>query len=199
MKYLYSFFMFACWLQVGCSQHETQNSSAPQPRPVPNLFVNKGEEGLQTRQDTTFYHHMLFSGYLYALYPTGDTSMVEGYIAGLPEGKTLKWYPSGQLAESRLYVAGKKEGIHRAWWENGKPKFVFEISNDEYTGDFKEWNSNGMLIKHFHYAHGQEEGSERLWWDDGTVKANYIIKNGKKYGLIGIKLCSNPYDSLNKK
>ena len=67
------------------------------------------------------------------------------------------------------------------------------------NGEFKEWYFSGLLGKQFHYVNGQEEGSQRLWWDNGTVRANYVIRNGKKYGLIGLVTCSNPYDSIIKK
>ena len=69
---------------------------------------------------------------------------------------------------------------------------MFTAINDKYEGEFKEWYSSGLLGKDFHYVKGQEEGSQRLWWDNGTVRANYVIRDGKKYGLIGMKLCTNP-------
>ena len=124
---------------------------------------------------------------------------IQSYFNGVEEGAQKKWYANKQLAEERFYINGKKEGIHKGWWPDGKPKFIFDVANDEYSGEFKEWYSSGLLGKQFHYNNGQEEGSERLWWDNGTVRANYVIRNGKKYGLIGLKTCVNPYDSIIKK
>jgi antitoxin component YwqK of YwqJK toxin-antitoxin module len=114
------------------------------------------------------------------------------------EGFQRRWYPGRKLNEERFFINGKKEGMHMGWWPDGKPKFIFSASDNEYEGEFKEWNNTGVLIKQFHYHNGQEEGSQRLWWNDGSVRANYVIKKGKKYGLIGLKLCNNPYDSVNK-
>jgi antitoxin component YwqK of YwqJK toxin-antitoxin module len=56
-----------------------------------------------------------------------------------------------------------------------------------------------IKIKDFNYKKGYENGSQRMWWSDGKIRANYVIKNGKKYGLLGYKICVNPYDSVNAK
>lgn len=117
----------------------------------------------------------------------------------MEEGWQKKWYDNKQLAEQRTYVDGEKEGIQQAWWPDGKPKFIYTAINDIYTGELKEWNAAGLLNKDFYYVNGQEEGSEKMWWDDGTVRANYVIRKGKKYGLLGIKICINRYDSIIKK
>ena len=85
------------------------------------------------------------------------------------------------------------------WWPAGNMKFSDTAVDDKFEGEVKEWNSAGLLYKDFHYKNGNEEGSERLWWDNGTVRANYVIRNGKKYGMIGVMLCANPNDSINKK
>jgi len=113
------------------------------------------------------------------------------YRKALPEDGT----PTSNWQKTVLY-RWKKEGRHRAWWPDGKPQFDFQVHLDAYEGELKEWNAKGLLIRQFHYENGQEVGSQRLWWDDSTVRANYQIRNGKKYGLIGIKLCKNPYDSI---
>lgn len=166
---------------------------------IPENYLLLSSTEIAWKQDTIYCKGIKFSGYGYTLYPNSDTLSLQGYWQGLQEGLTKKWYPNRQLAEYRMYVSGKKEGVHKAWWPNGAMKFLFTVSNDAYTGDLQEWNIERVLVKWFHYKDGQELGSQRLWWDDGSVRANYVIRNGKKYGLIGVKLCSNPYDSINKK
>ncbi|MBI3219556.1 MAG: toxin-antitoxin system YwqK family antitoxin [Bacteroidetes bacterium] len=181
-----------------CTPHEDEKTSIS-PRPVPSKWVEATDTQLSQHQDTLFYNNEKFSGHLFQLYPAADTALVISFIEGLQEGITRKWYDNGQLSEERLYVAGKKEGVHKAWWQDGKPKFAFEVSDDAYTGELKEWYSSGQLAKQFHYRKGQEEGSQKMWWADGSIRANYVVRNGKKYGSIGVKLCLNPYDSLSKK
>ena len=65
-----------------------------------------------------------------------------------------------------------------------------------YEGERKEWNNEGNLIYLATYKKGQEEGPQKLWYDNGKIRANYIIKNGKRYGLLGTKNCKNVSDSI---
>lgn len=182
-----------------CSSKRQMDNLPPLPHYIPEIYLSMSSNEITWNQDTLYCRGKKYSGYAYTLYPGNDTASVFGYWQGLQEGVAKKWHANRRLAEYRTYVSGKKEGIHTAWWPNGGPKFMFAVSNDAYTVDLKEWNSEGVLVKWFHYKNGQEMGSQKLWWDDGSIRANYVIRNGKKYGLIGVKLCSNPYDSLNKK
>lgn len=160
--------------------------------------MDASDPAFTNHQDTVYYKNVFFTGYRYSLYPTNDTAFLQSYFNGVEEGWQQKWYVNKQLAEKRFYINGKKEAIHEGWWEDGKKKFYFQAYNNEYEGEFKEWYSSGLLGKDFHYVNGEEEGSEKLWWDNGSVRANYVVKHGKKYGLIGLKTCVNPYDSIIK-
>lgn len=166
---------------------------------VPANFIIATDPGFKKHQDTVYYNDHFFTGYRFSLYENGDTASLQSYFNGVEEGIQRKWYPGKQLAEERFYINGKKEGIHQSWWPDGKPKMYFEASNNEFSGVFNEWYASGLLGKAFHYVNGHEEGSQKLWWDNGTIRANYVIINGKKYGLLGLKICSNPYDSILKK
>lgn len=180
---------------MACNDEKTQ-ANAINAHQIPNNYIALEESSIIWHQDSLFYQGKSFSGKTYSLFANGDTAVYKEFWNGLQEGITKRWHPNKQLAEERLYIAGKKEGRHRAWWPDGKPQFEFQTHLDAYEGELKEWNSKGLLIRQFHYQNGQEVGSQRLWWDDSTVRANYEIRDGKKYGLIGIKLCKNPYDSV---
>ena len=158
---------------------------------VPLFYVNANNALFQMHQDTLYFNSKKFSGHLFLLYQNGDTALLKPYLNGLEEGITKRWYANKQLAEQRLYIDGKKEGIHAGWWENGYKKFEFAVSNDEYTNEFKEWSNSGLLIKYFHYKNGQESGSQKLFYENGKVRANYVIKDGRRFGLLGTKNCSN--------
>ena len=165
---------------------------------VPLKFISSLDSLFSKHQDTVFYGNQFFTGYRFILYPNGDTAQLQSYFNGVEEGTQKKWYPGKQLSEERFFINGKKEGIHKSWWPDGKPKMYFEAEGNEYSGLFREWYSSGLLSKEFHYRKGQEEGSERLWWDNGAVRANYIIRDGRKYGLTGMMICTNPFDSIDK-
>jgi antitoxin component YwqK of YwqJK toxin-antitoxin module len=154
-------------------------------------IVQVNDESLKQYGDRLFYADTLFTGKIYALYENTDSAFVFIYKKGKQTGFQQKWYANGQIAEVRLYEHGRKEGIHYGWWENGKRKFEYHFANDEHQGELKEWFENGMRSRLFHYEAGHEKGNQRMWWPDGSVRANYDIKNGKRYGLIGEKLCTN--------
>jgi antitoxin component YwqK of YwqJK toxin-antitoxin module len=166
---------------------------------VPYNFVDAQDSRFSKNQDTLFYDGRYFSGHVFHLYPSKDTAFDILFLNGLQEGITRKWHVNKHIAEERFFVNGKKEGIHKAWWENGKLKFIFKVSNDAYEGNLKEWYPSGQLAKNFNYVNGQEEGSQQLWWADGSFRANYVVRGGRKYGSIGVKLCLNPNDSIYKK
>jgi antitoxin component YwqK of YwqJK toxin-antitoxin module len=166
---------------------------------VLTIIKDAGEAQFSKHQDTILYAGKYYTGYKCELYDSKDTASLQSYFNGVEEGWQLKWYPNHQIMEERFYINGRKQDRQQGWWPDGKVKFLFNTVDDEYEGEFKEWYASGLLGKDFHYVHGQEEGSQKLWWDNGTVRANYVIKNGKKYGLLGLKTCSNPYDSIYKK
>jgi MORN repeat variant len=184
---------------VSCSRAKQKVSQLRIAKTVPANYINMADPGFATHQDTVYYQGYFFTGYRFSLYKNGDTAIIQSCFNGVEEGVQRKWYANRQIAEERFYINGKKEGTHKGWWPDGKLKFVFEAVNNEYNGEFSEWFASGVLAKQFHYVNGQEEGSERMWWDNGAVRANYVIRNGKKYGLIGLKTCVNPYDSVSKK
>jgi hypothetical protein len=184
---------------ISCGNKKQPATEIKIAKTVPANYINANNSGFTKHQDTVYYQQKYFTGYQFSLFPNGDTAFINSFFNGVEEGVQKKWYANKQLAEERFYINGKKEGTHQGWWPDGKPKFSFNAYNDEYNGEFKEWYFSGLLGKQFHYVNGQEEGSQRLWWDNGTVRANYVIRNGKKYGLIGLVTCSNPYDSINKK
>ncbi|GGZ31027.1 hypothetical protein GCM10007049_24980 [Echinicola pacifica] len=138
-----------------------------------------------------------FTGLAYELFPEStDTVLVETYVNGLKEGKSKKWYHANQLMEVRNYLAGKKNGEQIAYYQNGNKRFHFTATDDAYDGEMKEWNESGNLIHLAHFKDGQEEGVQKLWYDNGKIRANYVIIEGKRYGLLGTKNCTNVSDSV---
>ncbi|GIZ08846.1 toxin-antitoxin system YwqK family antitoxin [Flavobacterium sp. UMI-01] len=195
-KTLGVFFLLLC-LFFGCNQKQEEATTARQAQKTPLIYKLASDSAFNFKQDTLYFKTEKYSGKQYELYPSKDTVFVKSYLNGMLEGVQKQWYDNRVLTEERLYIANKKEGLHQGWWENGKPKYQYHFYNDEFHGEVLEWYQTGQLFKRFHYNNGYEEGSERLWYEDGSVRANYVIKDGKKYGLIGIKLCKNPYETNN--
>jgi len=202
MKYsskIICYFSLVCFL-LGCKSN--MQTIAVEPRiakTIPAIWLQALDTNLQRHQDTLYYKHQFFSGYTFLLRNEKDTQQLNAYFNGVQEGYQREWYSNGQLKEERFFINGKKEALQCGWWPNGKPRFYFTTYNDEYSGEFKEWMENGLLVKFFHYQNGKEEGSQKLWWSDGKIRANYVIKKGRKFGLLGYQICENPYDSIIEK
>jgi len=166
---------------------------------LPNKYVNSKDRFLSFHQDTLYYQNIKYSGYCFDLFTNGDSLFVGSYLDGVEEGVFKKWYPNNQLAEYRTYHLGKKVGKHIGFWEDGQPKFEFNFMEGELQGVANEWYRNGQAYKAFHYEMGYENGSQKMWWENGIIRANYVVKQGRRFGLIGLKLCMTPQDSIDFK
>jgi len=56
-------------------------------------------------------------------------------------------------------------------------------------GVAREWYRCGALYRETNYRAGQEEGLQRMWWPDGTLRANYVVRDGRRFGLLVAKGC----------
>ena len=140
-----------------------------------------------------------FSGLIYVLYPNSlDTAEVREYLNGNENGEWRKYYAEGKLREKRSFLNGQKTGAYLVWWPNGKQQQIYNFANDVYEGICREWTEDGILIKEMSYSKGYEIGGQKAWWDNGKIKSNYIIKDGRRYGLLGTKNCINVSDSIFK-
>jgi len=163
---------------------------------IPSSYVSKSNA--IHKGDTAYVKDNKFSGILYKCYQkTNDTLLTQNYYNGLREGVSKKWYPDNNLMELRNYSEGKKNGQQVAYWNNGNKRFEYVAKNDAYEGEMKEWNEKGLLIHLAHYnKKGHEEGVQKLWYSNGKIRANYVITNGKRFGLLGTKNCVNVSDSI---
>jgi antitoxin component YwqK of YwqJK toxin-antitoxin module len=191
MKAALFFGLILMWSCNSLGENERMNGKPPQ------IFVSSKSKELVIASDTAFVNNKPFSGYIYELdSATNDLIKSSAYRKGLLSGTTKKWYKGYRLMEERHYLKGAKNGKQIAFWENGKKKFEFMAKNDAYQGELKEWNVNGDLIHLGTYRDGQEEGPQKMWYDNGKIRANYIIRKGKRYGLLGTKNCVNVSDSI---
>ncbi len=127
-----------------------------------------------------------------------DTLEITSYLNGEAHGEWKKFYPSNKINEVRYFKNGQKTGLYQAWWANGNKQLAYQFIADEYDGLCKEWNEQGQLTRIMNYKKGHEEGEQKWWYDSGKIKANYVIKNGRRYGLLGTKNCINVSDSVFK-
>lgn len=152
-------------------------------------WVNKGKLKL--------YKGGPFTGKVFKLDSLSeDTLFIENYKSGLQHGSFKRFYPNHHMFEEREYRMGNKEGKHLGYWDNGRLAFEYILREDVYHGNLRAWNRAGQIIKSLHYSHGQQIGHQQLWDDNGAIRTNYVIKNNRRYGLLGTKNCVNVSDSL---
>jgi len=136
------------------------------------------------------FEKQTFTGKLVEYYPNGAKKYEVTYAKGLKEGVEKKWHNNQKLAMQRIYNKGIKIGLHKAWWHNGIHKFEYNFNTKgEHHGNLKEWDITGLLIRDFNYKYGKESGTQKMWKKDGSIKSNYVVINGDRFGLIGLKRC----------
>lgn len=177
-KYIVYFLIFSFF-----SCQEKQNSEVVQ-------VVKSGDENLQLTNGTLLYNNVPFTGVFKHYDALNKTNNETHYAAGYKEGLEVKKYDGGIIAEERFYKKGLKRGIHKGFWEDGSQKFEFGFNEKgSYEGSFREWYRNGQLVKQFNFVNGKENGSQKMWQPNGKIRANYVVKNGERFGLIGLKKC----------
>jgi antitoxin component YwqK of YwqJK toxin-antitoxin module len=166
-------------------------------QPVLPMY-NAATVQITMQQGLAFYQGRPFTGMLYTLAANNDTIQVTGFNQGKEHGTWRSFYPSNRLQEKRYYHNGQKTGKYIAYWPNGKQKWLYHFNRNEYHGQCLEWNDKGLLVKNMNFNMGYEDGPQHQWYDNGKVKANYLMINGRRYGLLGTKNCVNVSDSIFK-
>ncbi|WP_338359437.1 hypothetical protein [Yeosuana marina] len=152
--------------------------------------INSANENLFLDNGILMYNKKPFNGSLFTYFSENHLESRIQYKEGKKDGYEKHWYENGDLSILRFYNNGLKTGIHKGWWENGNLKFEYYFNNKgEYNGSVKEWYSSGIHCRAFNYIDGQENGRQQLWKIDGSIKANYVVVNGERFGLIGLKKC----------
>ena len=187
MKY-FDLLLLLLWLTgVGLAVQRPSTSEAPAGI---SAEILSNDPALHRTGGLLYHGEVPFSGRLVEQYDDGAIKRLTPYNAGKAHGLAQAWYPDGGVMDERLYEAGRKAGVHTGWWENGHLKFIYHFNNDLHEGNAKSWYPDGTLYRDFNYENGKEAGTQRMWNEDGTVKANYVIKDGRRFGLIGSKPCS---------
>ena len=154
------------------------------------LEVAKTNAMLELDNGVLYYQKEPFNGLLVSNFDNGAYKMKLQYRNGRKDGYEKQWYANGQLAQDRTYSKGVKIGRHLGWWEDGTPNFDYSFNaRGAHDGSLREWYRNGQLVRDFNYLNGKEIGRQRMWASTGKIKANYEVKNGERFGLIGLKKC----------
>ncbi len=165
----------------------------------PKQFYNSADPNIKSHRGVTYLKTTPITGVVFTLNNQNDTTALVSYTEGKRDGVEILYYSNGQKRSVRYYAKGWKIGEHQGWHPNGQQSFIYHFTDDMFDGSQREWLENGRLYSDLNFDHGVESGAQRVWYADGTIKANYIVKNNRRYGLLGTKNCVNTADSvLNK-
>ncbi|NOQ72173.1 MAG: hypothetical protein GQ574_09235 [Crocinitomix sp.] len=109
-------------------------------------------------------------------------------------GRIISYFENGDTAATAEYIDGVKNGVTRKWYNGGRLKFVGHYEDGNYEGTVAEWYPSGQPYSLFNYKAGKEVGRQQAWLENGKFKANYEVIGDRKYGLTGIKNCSNDWE-----
>ncbi|MFT5141790.1 MAG: antitoxin component YwqK of YwqJK toxin-antitoxin module [Rhodothermales bacterium] len=160
------------------------------PAPVEPSAVEASDSRVRRDGRAMLFAETPLTGTLTERWPDGSVKSVTSFVDGLTQGEAHGWYPDGTDSFVRSYGSGRKTGIHLGWWEDGSPKFEFNFVGGEHEGAAREWFRSGILYREFNYVEGHESGSQKMWYEDGSLRANYVVRDGRRYGLIGTKPCT---------
>lgn len=163
-------------------------------------WFNENDIALENLAGVHTMNNKPFTGIVFRLAENGkDTVAVASFVNGLEDGEWRSYYSNGQIKEKRSFSKGKKTGVFEGWWANGKQRLLYQFKDDEYEGNCKEWDVNGLLVNNMNYKKGYEDGLQQQFYENGKVRANYMMIDGRRYGLLGTKNCVNVSDSIFKK
>ena len=177
-------FLFLFFVVSSCSSPEYQ-------------WVSHNEKGLDLTKRYVQLNREVYTGHVLKLGASQkDTLSISFYNKGLKDGVWKKFYNNGSLKEVRVFKNDKKTGQYFGYYMSGEIAFEYNFKDGEYHGKRYEWKKDGSLLRESNYKNGYEKGFQKIWWADGRIKSNYVIKNNRRYGLLGIKNCVNVSDSI---
>ncbi len=154
------------------------------------LIIDIDSSEVSYKQGLLFYKNVLFTGTAITYYSEKSVKSIYTNCDGKLNGKQLKYYLSGDLYSERFYSNGLKIGLHRGWWENRNLKFEFYFNDKgQHHGASNDYFEDGTPYKLFHYKFGKEEGGQKMFKPNGSLRANYVVVQGERFGLIGLKKC----------
>lgn len=180
----YGIYIILSLFFLGCKTDHTIDHNQ-----TPELRVVNYDTSLQKINDTWFYQHKLFSGYMIEKEKNNRIVYELPIIEGRENGLACGWYSTGERLMERRFVNGKKEGLFQQWWPNGKLRYVFHYTNDVFDGQQLIYYPNGEIREEDNYRAGEKEGIQRVWNEDKTLASNYTIRNRKLYGVVKVRTC----------
>jgi len=155
----------------------------------PSATLDANDPGLRREGLLLLDEGEPLSGNLVERDEQGRVLALTPYRNGTKHGVARTWHANGTLASSRSFEHGVKVGHHFAWWENGRPRLDLHFADGVYQGTCREWYETGQIAHEARFESGHEVGLQRSWTMTGDLFSNYVVRDGRRYGLLGAKPC----------
>lgn len=183
MRYLFIAIVF-----LGACNHLQEHFKASSNASIPARTVDTGDPSLIFKNGFWYFGSDLFSGIMQEYFKGNTVKHRTAFLNGKEEGWQETFYEDGKLSEKRFYHNGEKDSVHTGWWPQGNKRFEYHFTNGVYNGDYKEWYETGELMKHIHYTNGADDWGKG-WRQNGKLYMNFVVKDGRRYGLNNSNLC----------
>lgn len=184
MKYIFIFLVLS--FLIACKRFQKHSNGGN--GNFSTAVINVTDPLLSFKNGFWYYAENLFSGTIIKLFQDNTIHQSTAYQQGKEHGWQHTFYHGGILSEKRYFNKGEKDGMHTGWWQNGNKRFEYHFANGIYNGDYKEWYESGQMLKHIHYRKGTDEWGKG-WRESGKPYMNYVINNGRRYGIVNSNLC----------
>lgn len=89
-----------------------------------------------------------------------------------------------------LSLIGSTPATHvQEFWPNGKVRRSFDLAGGVRHGEYRTFTIDGKPYELKHFVRGREDGLQQAWDDRGQLYLNYVMKDGRRYGLVNAKPC----------
>ena len=176
-------YLFIAVLIISCTYNRE-----PDVERIFGVSVSATDSSLQFLNGVLYRSGQLFSGSVLQRNEEGKVNAQTSYYNGRQEGWSYTYFENGAMSEKRYYHLGEKDSVHKGWWQNGKPRFAYQFKAGKYDGYFREWYASSPKYKEVHYTNGKEDWAKG-WRENGKVYMNFVVKDGRRYGIENSNLC----------
>lgn len=146
------------------------------------------DTSLGLQNGTWCYGKQPFSGTIMEYWPGGQCKSSRQIKEGKENGLQQGFFENGTKEYWRWYTYGEKDSVHTSWWPNGHKRSEYHFKKGNYNGLFTEWYNSGAMLQQVVYADGKEI-SGKGWRENGKPYMSFVMKDGRRYGLVNANLC----------
>lgn len=156
--------------------------------PASQKIIAVTDTALQLQNGKWYYSKQLFSGTIMEYWPNGHCRSSRQVEEGRDQGLEQGFFENGGKEYRRWYTHGEKDSVHTCWWPNGNKRSEYHFKTGNYDGLFTEWYISGKMLQQVLYKDGKEV-SGKGWRENGKPYMSFVMKDGRRYGLVNSNLC----------